>query len=94
MREVQRIKSEGDYTVGKALVENYDVKVDQTLHAEVLERNKKFPSAPYSGFVNPILVPNLDSKGNIIVIDVKQPKIFAEQMLGYSQYFSFLPLEN
>lgn len=94
LREVQRIKSEGDYTAGKALVENYGVKVDQTLHAEVLERNKKFPSAPYSGFVNPILVPNLDSKGNIIAIDVKQPKTFAEQMLGYSKNFSFLPLEN
>ena len=94
LREVQRIKSEGDYTAGKALVENYGVKVDQKMHAEVLERNKKFPSAPYSGFVNPVLVPNVDSKGNIISIDVKQPKTFAEQMLNYSKDFSFLPLEN
>ncbi|MEZ7500074.1 dihydrofolate reductase [Flavobacterium sp. Arc3] len=94
LREVQRIKSEGDYNAGKALVENYGVKVDQKIHAEVLERNKKFPSAPYSGFVNPVLVPNLDSKGNIISIDVKQPKTFAEQMLNYSKDFSFLPLVN
>jgi dipeptidyl-peptidase-3 len=40
LREVQRIKSEGDYEAGKNLVENYGVKVDQQLHAEVLERNK------------------------------------------------------
>lgn len=94
LREVQRIKSEGDYSAGKALVENYGVKVDQKLHAEVLERNKQFVSAPYSGFVNPVLTPKLNSKGEIISIEVKQPKTFAEQMLNYSKKFSFLPLVN
>lgn len=94
LREVQRIKSEGDYEAGKALVENYGVKVDQKLHAEVLERSKQFTSAPYSGFVNPVLVPKMDAAGNIISISVTQPKSFEEQMLNYSKDFSFLPLEN
>lgn len=94
LREVQRIKSEGDYNAGKDLVENYGVKVDQKLHAEVLERNKQFASAVYGGFVNPELVPKLDKKGNIISIEVKQPKTFVEQMLSYSKNFSFLPIEN
>ena len=94
LREVQRIKSEGDYASGKALVENYGVKVDQKLHAEVLERNKQFSSAPYSGFVNPVLVPKLDAKGNIISIKVQQPKSFAEQMLQYSKNYGYLPLVN
>ena len=94
LREVQRIKSEGDYEAGKALVENYGVKVDQKLHAEVLERNKQFNSAPYSGFVNPVLVPKKDAKGNIISIEVTQPKSFAGQMLNYSKNYGFLPLEN
>jgi dipeptidyl-peptidase-3 len=94
LREVQRIKSEGDYNAGKNLVENYGVKVDQKLHAEVLERCKQFTAAPYNGFVNPVLVPKTDDKGNIIAIDVQQPKSFAEQMLYYSKNYSFLPLEN
>jgi dipeptidyl-peptidase-3 len=94
LREVQRIKSEGDYEAGKALVENYGVKVDQKLHAEVLERNKQFSSAAYSGFVNPLLVPKMDEKETIISIEVKQPSSFAEQMLYYSKNFSFLPLTN
>ena len=94
LREVQRIKSEGDFNAGKALVENYGVKVDQKLHAEVLERNKQFTSAAYSGFVNPVLVPKLDKTGKIISIKVQQPKTFAEQMLKYSKNFGFLPLEN
>ncbi|MDI1304737.1 MAG: dihydrofolate reductase [bacterium] len=94
LREVQRIKSEGDFNAGKALVENYGVKVDQKLHAEVLERNKQFASAAYSGFVNPVLVPKLDKTGKIISIEVQQPKTFAEQMLKYSKNFGVLPLEN
>lgn len=94
LKEVQRIKSEGDFEAGKTLVENYGVKVDQKIHTEVLERNKQFPDAPYNGFVNPVLIPKLNVKGEIISIEVKQPKTFAEQMLKYSKDFSFLPLEN
>ena len=94
LKEVQRIKSEGDFEAGKALVENYGVKVDQKIHAEVLERNKQFPDAPYSGFVNPVLVPKLSAKGEILSISIEQPKTFAEQMLKYSKIYGFLPLEN
>jgi dipeptidyl-peptidase-3 len=94
LKETQRIKSEGDYKSGKALVDNYGVKVDQKLHKEVLERNAKFKSAPYSGFINPLLVPKMNDKGEIIDIEVTQPKSFAEQMLYYSKNFGFLPLEN
>ena len=94
LKEVQRIKSEGDFEAGKALVENYGVKVDQKLHAEVLERNKQFPDAPYNGFVNPVLVPKLNGKGEIQSISIQQPKTFAEQMLKYSKIYGFLPLEN
>lgn len=94
LKETQRIKSEGDYAAGKALVENYGVKVDQQLHAEVLQRNKKFNIAPYRGFVNPVLVPVTDEKGEILDIVVTYPKTFAEQMLFYSKNYNFLPLEN
>ncbi len=93
LRETQRIKSEGDYNAAKNLVENYGVKVDQALHKEVLERNKKFHSAPYSGFINPMLVPEMDGD-KIKDIKVVQPKSFAEQMLYYSTNYGFLPKDN
>lgn len=93
LRETQRIKSEGDYNAAKNLVENYGVKVDQALHKEVLERNKKFHTAPYSGFINPMLVPEMDGD-KIKDIKVVQPKSFAEQMLYYSKNFGFLPKDN
>ncbi|MDT0559109.1 dihydrofolate reductase [Ichthyenterobacterium sp. W332] len=94
LRETQRIKSEGDYDAVEALVEGYGVKVDQAVHAEVLERNKQFTSAPYSGFVNPVLVPEMDDNGEITAINVTQPESFPGQMLEYSKNYSFLPEVN
>lgn len=94
LKETQRIKSEGDYEAGKELVENYGVKVDQKLHLEVLERNKKFNIAPYRGFVNPVLIPVTDTDGKITDVVITYPKTFAEQMLYYSKNYNFLPLEN
>ncbi|TRO64364.1 dipeptidyl-peptidase 3 family protein [Christiangramia sabulilitoris] len=90
LRETQRIKSEGDYEAAKNLVENYGVKVDQDLHKEVLDRNAKFKSAPYSGFINPVLVPEMDENGEITAIKVTQPESFEKQMMDYSKNHSFL----
>ncbi len=94
LRETQRIKSEGDYKAAEALVEGYGVKVDQAIHAEVLKRNEQFTSAPYSGFVNPVLVPEIDENGEITKINVTQPTDFATQMLDYSKNYNFLPEVN
>ena len=77
-----------------ALVEGYGVKVDQAIHAEVLERNKQFTSAPYSGFVNPVLVAEKDENGKITKVTVKQPNTFEGQMMRYSKDYGFLPSEN
>ncbi|SVA76245.1 uncharacterized protein METZ01_LOCUS129099 [marine metagenome] len=85
--EIQRIKSEGDFEAGKNLIENYGVKVDQELHKEVLERNSKFTSAPYSGFINPELVLVKDEDGNVIDVKIQQPTSFASQMLSYSEKY-------
>jgi dipeptidyl-peptidase-3 len=94
LSEIQRIKSEGDYKAGKALVDNYGVKVDQAIHKEVLDRNSKFKSAPYSGFVNPVLTAELDADGNIIDVKVVQPTSFTEQMLDYAKRYTTLPNIN
>ncbi|WP_188650641.1 dipeptidyl-peptidase 3 family protein [Yeosuana aromativorans] len=94
LRETQRIKSEGDYAAVEKLVETYGVKVDQKLHAEVLERNKQFTSAPYSGFVNPVLVPETNEAGDTVSFKITQPKTFAEQMLYYSKHYNYLPEVN
>ncbi len=93
LREIQRIKSEGDYAAGKALVENYGVKVNQVLHKEVLERYKKLNSKPYSGFIQPRLVAKM-SDDKVKSVKVEYPKSFFEQMLEYGKKYSFLPVMN
>ena len=94
LRETQRIKSEGDFEAVQALVEGYGVKVDQEIHAEVLERNKQFKSAPYGGFINPVLEPVRDENGAITAIKVNYAKDFASQMLYYVEHYNFLPNVN
>ena len=93
LRETQRITSEGDYEAAKALVEGYGVKVDQAIHKEVLERNKKFTAAPYGGFVNPEIVPIKDDAGEITGFEIKQPESFESQMLDYARRYSFLTMQ-
>ncbi len=93
LRETQRIKSEGDFNAAQELVESYGIKVDQVIHAEVLKRNAQFKSAPYSGFVNPVLVPKTNEKGEITNIKVVQPESFEGQMLEYAKQYNFLARE-
>ena len=94
LAEVQRIKSEGDYAAGKALVENYGVKVDPTLHKEILERYTKLNLAPYKGFVNPQMKEVKNAKGEVTDIVLDYSEGYAEQMLRYSRDYSFLPTYN
>ena len=94
LKETQRIKSEGDFEAAKALVEGYGVKVDQEIHKEVLDRNAQFTSAPYNGFVNPVLEPVMDAEGNITDINITQPETFEEQMNFYAKNYNFLPIKN
>lgn len=93
LREIQRIKSEGDYAAGKALVENYGVQVDQDIHNEVLTRSAKYAGAPYGGFINPRLVP-VKVNGEVVDIQVEYPDNFTDQMLEYAYKYSFLPNVN
>lgn len=94
LKEIQRIKSEGDFKAGMELVENYGVKVDPTLHKEVLERYAALDIAPYSGFVNPRYVPVLDENGKITDVKIEYPTDYIQQMLTYSSDYSFLPNRN
>lgn len=93
LREIQRIKSEGDFKAGMNLVENYGVKVDQTLLKEVLARYAKLNIKPYSGFIQPKLVPVISDK-EITDVKIEYPASFFDQMIEYGKEYSFLPVSN
>jgi dipeptidyl-peptidase-3 len=94
LAEVQRIKSEGDYKAGRQLVETYGVKVDAALHREVLKRYATLNIAPYRGFVNPVMKPVRNGKGEVINIVLDYTESYVEQMLRYSKEYAFLPVYN
>jgi dipeptidyl-peptidase-3 len=93
LRELQRIKSTGDYAAIRDLVERYAVKVDAAMHAEVLERYKKLDIPPYSGFIGPRLVPVMQGDA-IADVRIEYPDDFAAQMLDYADRYAFLPTWN
>ncbi|MBI2270004.1 MAG: dihydrofolate reductase [Bacteroidetes bacterium] len=93
LREIQRIKSEGDYKAGHDLVENYGVKIDKALHSEVLERYNKLNIPPYAGFIQPKLIPVVDG-ARIVDVKIEYPMDFVEQMMEYGKKYSLLPVEN
>ena len=89
LKEIQRIKSEGDFEAGKKLIEDYGVKVDPVLHSEILERYAKLNLAPYTGFVNPYLFPVYDGNGEITDIVVEYTDDYLGQMMYYGKNYSF-----
>ena len=94
LREVQRIKSQGDYAAAKALVEGYGVQVDPSIHQEVLTRSEALGIAPYGGFINPQLEAVTNDAGDIVEVNLTYPDDFTQQMLGYDEKYNFLPLQN
>jgi dipeptidyl-peptidase-3 len=93
LREIQRIKSEGDFEAGQHLIETYGVKVDQAMHEEVLARVKPLNIAPYKGFIQPRLVA-VEENGEIVDVKIEPMVNFVDWMLESEQKYSFLPVTN
>ena len=87
LREIQRVKSEGDLNAARALVEKYAVHIDSQLHREILERYEKLGIAPYKGFLNPWMKPEYDENGNIVDIKLDYTESYAHQMMRYSSEY-------
>lgn len=90
LKEVQRIKSEGDFAAGRNMIENFGVKIDSELHSEILSRYAGLNLAPYSGFVNPVMTPVTDSNGKITDVKIEYCSDFLGQMMEYGKEYSFL----
>ena len=94
LREIQRIKSEGDYEAARDLVERYGVKTDPALHAEILQRYRALHLSPYKGFINPVYTPVYDEQKEITDIRVEYGEAYDAQMLRYSRDYATLPYCN
>ena len=91
---IQQIKSTGNFEAGKNIVETYGVKVNHTLHSEVLDRYKKLNLAPYRGFVNPVYSLITDKDGKVTDVTISYDENYIDQNLRYSKDYSSLPTFN
>ena len=89
LAEIQRIKSEGDYEAGKAMVETYAVQVDPEIHKEVKDRYNALGIKPYGGFINPEIVPVVEN-GNTVDYRIEYPSDFLQQHIDYGKKYSTL----
>ena len=89
LAEIQRIKSEGDYAAGKALVEQYAVNIDPEIHKEVLERYAALNLKPYGGFINPEIVP-VEKGGVITDYEIRYTDDYLGQMMEYGRKYGVL----
>jgi dipeptidyl-peptidase-3 len=90
LKEIQRIKSEGDFGAAQEIVETFGVKVDRELHSEVLERFKKLDLAPYAGFLNPVYELKMWPCGTPYDVTIRYDEDYTMQMLRYSEDYGFL----
>lgn len=93
LREIQRVKSEGDFKAGQALVEGYGVKVDPILHKEILDRYSTLGIKPYRGFIQPKLSAVMDGD-KLKDVQIEYPKSFFAQMMEYGKNYSYLGVKN
>lgn len=91
LAEIQRIKSEGDFAAARALVEQYGVQIDPTLHKEILNRYDKLHLSPYKGFINPVYTPVYAADGSIADVKISYDEAYDAQMLRYSRDYNTLP---
>ena len=90
LAEIQRIKSEGDYEAGKALIETYAVHIDPELHKEVRQRYEALNLKPYGGFVNPELQPVTGADGVVTDYVPVYTDDYLGQMLLYGKKYGTL----
>jgi dipeptidyl-peptidase-3 len=93
LKEVQRIKSQGDFKAAQNLVENYGVVPNKEIHAEVKKRYESLGIAPYSGFIQP-RSEAIMKDGKIVDVKLHFDESFEQQMLRYGKDYNLLPIKN
>jgi dipeptidyl-peptidase-3 len=84
LAEVQRIKSEGDYSAARRLFEAYGIHFDPALRDEIVARVDRLKLPSYTAFVQPKLEPVRDLAGQIVDVRISYPMSLEQQMLEYS----------
>jgi dipeptidyl-peptidase-3 len=87
LRELMRIKAEGDYDAIKALVDRYGVRFEPALRDQVVARYKQLDLPTYWAGINVELTAQLDDKGNVTSVRIAYPRDAVKQYLAYGAMY-------
>jgi dipeptidyl-peptidase-3 len=88
LKELMRIKAEGDYAAIKALVDKYGVRFDPAVRDQVVARYKALDLPTYWAGVNPELTADLDRSGNVTAVRIAYPRDPVRQYLAYGRMYA------
>ena len=87
LRELMRIKAEGDYNAIKALVDKYGVHFDPALRDQVVARYKQLNLPTYWAGINTELTAQFDGKGDVTNVRIAYPRDAVKQYLAYGAMY-------
>jgi dipeptidyl-peptidase-3 len=87
LKELMRIKAEGDYDAIKALVDKYGVHFDPKIRDQIVERYRALDIPTYWAGINPALTADFDAKGNVTAVRMTYPRNAVEQYLDYGRMY-------
>jgi len=88
LKELMRIKAEGDYPAIKALIDRYGVHFDTKLRDQVVARYRKLNLPTYWAGINPELKATFGSGAALAKVDILYPRDVVHQYLRYAEEFS------
>jgi dipeptidyl-peptidase III len=87
LKELMRIKAEGDYAAIKALVDQYGVRFNPAIRDQIVARYKALDLPTYYAGINPKLTADLDAQGNVTAVRIAYPRNAVDQYLEYGRMY-------
>ena len=85
LSEIMRVKAQGDYEGGKALVTKYGIHFDPAMRDDVLARYKKLDLPIYTSGVYADLALVKDKAGKVTDVAISYPRNFLAQQLAWAR---------
>jgi dipeptidyl-peptidase-3 len=87
LKELMRIKAEGDYAAIKTLVDQYGVRFDTTVRDQIVARYKTLDLPTYWAGINPRFDAEFDAQGTVTTVRMTYPRDAVRQYLDYGKMY-------
>lgn len=87
LKELMRIKGEGDYKAIKTLVDKYGTHFDPAVRDQVVARYKALNLPTYWAGINSELTPKFSPNGQLISVEISYPRDAVRQYLSYGSMY-------